>query len=469
MFEVRGSATHRILVVDESPLRRTRLSELLRGLSSRPAEGAAEADEAYGYRCEVLVDDVSTIDQASAALGRALTIDAAPAMAFVDADHLGEGGDGVELLAVQRLWALDPGLPVALVTSEDGPSPGDLARALDPRRLWWVLRRPLIPATVLALICAHGRRQTTRSGRTAAPSVVAAAGPRTSEQLRARQNNERQLQGIGQMLAGVAHELNTPAQYVGDNIRFVSDGVSALMSVIEAFREVPLPVGVDGAPHPLTARIAAVQDEADLEYLEEELPLAIAGAVEGVERISSTVRAMKTFAHPDGEQKDLSDLNNVIQGAAAMARSEYKHVAYLDLQLGNLPQVPCFPGAMGSVLLNLIVNAAHAIQDRLGESDSLGLIVVRSRRVGSDVEITVTDDGAGIDESQLARIYEAAFTTKSRGRGTGQGLAIAHDVVVKQHGGDIDCDSRLGEGTTFRVRLPLYAESDARSASMRAL
>jgi PAS domain S-box-containing protein len=276
------------------------------------------------------------------------------------------------------------------------------------------------------------------------------------EQLRQAQK----LEAVGQLAAGIAHEINTPTQYVGDNIRFLKDSFESLASVHQTYDELMIGARTGVVPGDLLARVDGVLASHDVAYLLEQIPAAIGEALEGVERVSKIVQAMKEFSHPGGSEKEPADLNKAIETTVTVARNEWKYVADLDLQLSpDLPLVPCFVGEFNQSILNLVVNAAHAIGDVVSESPgSKGKITVRTTRDADHVEVRVEDTGSGIPEAVRHRIFEPFFTTKAVGKGTGQGLAIVYATIVKKHGGSVTFESCVGEGTTFIVRLPFGAQ-----------
>lgn len=265
------------------------------------------------------------------------------------------------------------------------------------------------------------------------------------------------LESIGQLAAGIAHEINTPTQYVGDNTRFVKDSFAAISKILRS-HETLLAAATTGAVTPeLIAESEQILREGDWEYLCAQIPAALDETLEGVERVSKIVRAMKEFSHPGGKEKITADLNKAIEGTATVARNEWKYVADLKLELEpNLPFVPCFLGEFNQAILNLIVNAAHAIGDVVKTTPgSKGLIVLQTRRDGDHVEVRVTDTGTGIPEAARPKIFEPFFTTKEVGKGTGQGLAMIYGSIVKRHGGTVSFETEPGKGTTFIIRLPL--------------
>ncbi len=252
------------------------------------------------------------------------------------------------------------------------------------------------------------------------------------------------LEAVGQLAAGIAHEINTPIQFIGDNLRFLRDAIDGQSKVIAA-QDAAL--GQDGAT---AAR--AVAESVDLQFLIEEAPKAIEQSLEGVERVAGLVRALKEFSHPGSPERRPADLNQAIRTTLAVARNEYKYVADLEVDLDPaLPEVPCHISEINQVVLNLVVNAAHALE---GRAAGRGRILVTSRLNGGWVDILVADNGCGIPPAIRERIFEPFFTTKPVGKGTGQGLYLAHTIVARHHG-RILVDSEVGQGTTFTVRLPV--------------
>jgi len=261
------------------------------------------------------------------------------------------------------------------------------------------------------------------------------------------------LESIGQLAAGIAHEINTPTQFIGDNVRFLKESFDRICHVL--LELTTLSADASDATARATA-IAAALAAADVGYLRREIPEAIAQALEGVERIATIVSAMKEFSHP-GVERILVDLNRAIAITITVARNEWRYVADIATQFdASLPFVPVMPGPFNQVVLNLIVNAAHAIGDvnPLGTAPK-GTISITTRRVDEWAVIEIQDTGSGIPENLVARIFDPFFTTKPLGKGTGQGLAIAHNVIVDKHGGSISVDSTPGVGTRFTVRLPM--------------
>ncbi len=265
----------------------------------------------------------------------------------------------------------------------------------------------------------------------------------------------QKLEAIGQLAAGIAHEINTPTQYVGDNLRFLKESFGELDGLLEQLVE------GGGAP----ARKAL--EDADFDYLKEEIPRALNQSLEGVDRVAKIVRAMKEFSHP-AREKTATDLNRAIQSTITVASNEWKYVAEVELDLdANLPSVHCSPAEFNQVVLNIVVNAAHAISDVVGDgAKGKGKIRVKTRPDGDWAIVEISDSGCGMPAHIQQRIFDPFFTTKEVGKGTGQGLAIAHNVIVDKHGGTIKVVSSPGAGTTFIIRLPIGgSKSDSESAA----
>ncbi len=271
----------------------------------------------------------------------------------------------------------------------------------------------------------------------------------------------QKLEAIGQLAAGIAHEINTPTQYVGDNTRFLKDAFADMKKVLENYSRLLKANREESVDPKLLDEIEAAVAAADLDYLTEETPKAISQSIEGLDRITTIVRAMKEFSHPGGEEKQSIDLNHAIENTLTVCRNEWKYVAEMALDLDPLlPMVPCLPGDVNQVILNLVVNAAHAIAEATnGGEQGKGLIGVATRHDNNWIEIRISDTGTGIPEKNRAKIFTPFFTTKGVGKGTGQGLAISHSVVVGKHGGKLGFETEVGKGTTFIIRLPLSISS----------
>ena len=261
----------------------------------------------------------------------------------------------------------------------------------------------------------------------------------------------QKLETVGRLASGIAHEINTPIQFIGDSIAFIGDAVADLGKVFVKYAE----AHALGFPQALMREVDATAAEVDMPFLMTELPGAVARSHEGLQRVATIVRAMKEFAHPDQTEQAPVDLASNIKSTIAISRNEYKYVADVETELGDLPLVTCHAGELNQVFLNLIVNAAHAIGDVVGNTGARGKITIRAWADGDDAVISVSDTGCGIPVAIRAKIFDPFFTTKAVGKGTGQGLAIAQAVVEQKHGSRISVTSEVGVGTTFVIRIPI--------------
>jgi signal transduction histidine kinase len=271
----------------------------------------------------------------------------------------------------------------------------------------------------------------------------------------------QKLESVGRLASGVAHEINTPIQFVSDSLYFVRDACADLLKVLQQHAAVTRAIIAGETAGALAQTAAKGDDAADVSYIVEELPAAIDRALEGSRRVATIVRSMKVFAHPDSGEMQPVDLNENIESTLTIARSEYKYVADVVCELGALPPVVCFCSELNQVVLNLVTNAAHAIEEKVANTDSRGQITVRTRDEGDTVVIDIADTGGGIPPAVRDRVFDPFFTTKEVGRGTGQGLAIARSVVCDKHHGSLTFDTELGVGTIFHVRIPTQGKTAA--------
>ncbi|SBW12962.1 Signal transduction histidine kinase (modular protein) [uncultured Alphaproteobacteria bacterium] len=258
------------------------------------------------------------------------------------------------------------------------------------------------------------------------------------------------LASVGQLAAGIAHEINTPIQYLGDNLRFFESSIKTIAAALDRVRTAA------AVSDEVSARIEQTLDEADVPYLLEELPTAARQSLDGVEHVARIVRSMKEFSHPGSTAKVMTDINRALESTLTVTTNEWKHTAKVEKDFDpDLPKILCLPADLNQVLLNLVVNASQALEGR----ETPGLIRIGTRRDGDAVEIRIADNGPGVPDGLRERIFDPFFTTKAVGKGTGQGLAIAMDVVVKKHGGRLTLEETPGGGATFVVRLPIAAEA----------
>jgi PAS domain S-box-containing protein len=289
--------------------------------------------------------------------------------------------------------------------------------------------------------------------------------------LEAQLAQAQKLESIGQLAAGIAHEINTPMQCVGGNVEFLKGCYERLFQVVDNYRT--LLVGPDMSWSQRKCEMDRLITDCRYDHLRTQAPAAIEEAADAVQRVIEIVRAMKAMSHPGTAGKVSTNINQLIQNAAAISKNRWKYSAEIAFHLSEpLPDVKALPAELSQVFLNLIVNASDAIVEKNGENNpTLGRITISSRADRDGVQIDVTDDGNGIPAAVQQRIFDPFFTTKDVGKGTGQGLAITYDVVVNKHGGVIDVESKVGEGTTFSIWLPCAPSSspDAQFLQKRML
>ncbi len=279
-----------------------------------------------------------------------------------------------------------------------------------------------------------------------------------------KRNLERQLslsqklESVGQLAAGIAHEINTPIQFVGDNLLFMERAFqswSDLFECHEALHAACKRMRITDVAQ-LCDRIDEVAQTAQIDFLRSELPTAIQQSSEGASRVASIVRTMKEFSHPGAQVRTNTDINKAIESTVIVSRNEWKYVADVETDLDpNLPKIPCFPSDLNQAILNLVINASHAIAEDVAGTEKRGKITIRTSCDDEHVEIYVSDSGPGMSDAVRERIFDPFFTTKPVGKGTGQGLAITYAVVVERHDGAIHVESEVGNGTTFVLRLPI--------------
>jgi signal transduction histidine kinase len=402
--------------------------------------------------------EIESAYQGAEALARvesAVSSDQHYALAFVDM-RMPPGWDGLQ--TVEKLWSVDPGLQVVICSAySDYDWDEVLGRLKTPDKLL-VIKKPFEAVEVLQCANAlsgkwHSERELRRHLASLEDTIRArtasleAINGQLREQMRLRQAAElelglaQKLESVGRLAAGIAHEINTPIQYITDSVNFLKSAFDELLTEV---------AGSESPSQPAPTE--------DLQFLRDEVPRAIERTLEGTERVATIVRAMKEFSHPDGSEKMVADVNRALQNTLMIARNEYKYVATVDLQCGDLPEVMCNVGELSQVFLNLIVNSAHALADA-GRDTETGRITIKTGVVDGWAQFTFEDNGCGIAQQIIDKIYDPFFTTKEVGRGTGQGLAIARSIVVDKHAGHISVRSTPGEGTCFTLRLPLSANS----------
>ncbi len=301
-------------------------------------------------------------------------------------------------------------------------------------------------------------------------SVIIGSDVTEKKALEDQLRQAQKLEAIGQLAAGIAHEINTPTQFVSDNVTFFKEswaGVAELLVLVQQLGAAPNPAPTGAA----LAKLGAVVEKLDIEYVMREIPKALNETLDGLDRIKKIVRAMKEFSHPSSNQKRPTDLNAAIQTTITVSRSEWKYVADLETDFDpDLPLVPCIVDQFNQAILNIIVNASHAIAEVTGKdgTQDKGKIKIQTSRNGDWAEIAISDTGTGIPEEIRHRVFEPFFSTKAVGKGTGQGLALAHTTIVREHKGKLWFEVGPGRGTTFFIRLPLAPKDETRADGAEA-
>ncbi|MEP3525997.1 MAG: ATP-binding protein [Hyphomicrobiales bacterium] len=274
----------------------------------------------------------------------------------------------------------------------------------------------------------------------------------------------QKMESLGTLASGVAHEINTPIQYIGDNLRFMKDTITDLTDLIDLFMSESAKLGDNEDVKKLIETVKNKSEEIELDFLYEEAPLSIDQSLDGISQVASIVNAIKEFSHPGEDDKTEFDLNQLIETALTVTRNQWKYVADVETDLSaDLPSIAGLPSDINQVILNLIVNAADAIEE--GENEEKGTISIATKLVDRHVVMSINDNGSGIPDDVKKQIFDPFFTTKGVGKGSGQGLAIAYTIIKQKHDGTIECDSKPGVGTTFTISLPLEsADSEGESA-----
>lgn len=284
---------------------------------------------------------------------------------------------------------------------------------------------------------------------------------RETAELKVQLANNHRMESIGQLAAGIAHEINTPIQFVGDNTRFLEEAFADLQRLLDLLQSPGLE---EADADVIRTQVQELLSEIDVDFLKDEVPEAIKQSLDGIEHMATIVGGMKTFSHPGANDLQPIDINKAIQNTLNIATSEWKYVADIELDLASdLPRVPCFQTEFNQVLLNVIVNAAQAMPDKFDRAK--GCIRIATAVDGDFLTLTIEDNGPGMPADVRDRVFDPFFTTKPVGKGTGQGLAIAQATIVKRHKGTIDVSSEEGEGTTFVIRVPLQPTSNPEVAS----
>jgi two-component system NtrC family sensor kinase len=464
MHGVTSAENARILIIDDNRAIHADFRKLLAPDSSGAELDALDA-ELFGdgptpakTRYDV---DCAESGETGLAMVRAAIESGRPyAVAFVDM-RMPPGWDGVE--TIERVWQVQSDLQTVICTAFADYSWSEMIDRLGATDQLLLIKKPFDPAEIYQLASALTKKaELTRAVRCHVDELEQRVSERTRELELAQTHllHSEKLAAVGQLASGIAHEINTPIQFIGDNIRACGDMFQDLERLIRAYRDVADDSSEQAVGAESLTGLRDLEASLDPDYIFMDAPRAFAEALEGVDRVRKIVAAMKTFAHSGG-QDVLSEfnVNEALDSTITLANSEVKYVATVERDYDQLPPLLGSPGELNQVFLNLLINAAHAIADK--KSGALGTITVRTRLRNDEIVISIADTGCGIPESVRHRIFEPFFTTKEVGRGSGQGLAIAHGIVVERHGGRITLDTEVGRGTTFHLHLPLHKATTA--------
>jgi two-component system, NtrC family, sensor kinase len=459
-----SSISHRILIVDDNPaihedFRKTLVPpELTPQLDDLEAmlfdTTAAPARTAMSFE---LVSAMQGQD-ALALMTEAKRTGRPFALAFVDM-RMPPGWDGLE--TIEHLWAVDPDLQIVICSAHSDYSWSDIDERLHMRESVLILKKPF--DTIEVVQCAHAlttKWSLVRRVRTQVEELELAVKARTHElELEMKKRTEieatarmgQKLEAIGRLASGIAHEINTPVQYVGDHLQFLREGALDLVSAATTM------VCVASAARTATnsaliEQLTAIMQGIDLDYLAKAIPESLASAEDGIHRIAKIVRTMKELAHPGSRALASADIGRLLEGAIDVAARTHRDLLDVETRFAELPPITCFRDDLSQVFINILVNATQAIEEH---PERRGKLVVESRVEGPDVIVTIADNAGGIPEAAREKVFEAFFTTKEVGRGTGQGLAISRSIIVDRHGGTLTFETETGVGTTFSIRIPI--------------
>ena len=480
---------HRILVVDDNEdihadFRRilaprkdvSHLDDLERALTRAPRAAAKATPAETVFTIDSAFQGAESLEMVKTALAEGRPY----AMAFVDV-RMPPGWDGIE--TVTHLWRAYPQLEVVLCTAYSDYSWEEILERLQRRDGLVILKKPFENIEVAQL--AHSlcekwtlkrasemrvdvleRAVRERTGALEEANGKLLAEMRERERLAVERERilhelrvSQKLEAVGRLAAGVAHEINTPMQYIGSAVDFMGNAVEHVergMRALVCFFE---RVGPSVANDSVLQETKRALTDADLEFVLSEMPAAVDDARTGIKRVSEIVRSMREFSYRGTSGKEEADLNRPLLAALDLARNEYKYCADLESELFEAPPVACNVAEMSQVFLNLIVNAAHAMKTVQAQTGRRGQLKVRSRQEGAELVVDIADTGGGIPEAIRDRVFEPFFTTKPFGQGTGQGLAIARSIVVEKHAGTLTFDTEPGVGTVFHVRIPLASSA----------
>lgn len=435
-----------ILIVDPDFSLRDQLDTMLNGDSQASLSDCSENLSYLIHGCERKDVAISRIEQF-------LNQETPYHLVFVESQL--PDGSGLEL--IRELWHLDTDLHVVLCSADSSLNWRQINTTLGESDQLLILQKPFSELELRQIVHAMLRKwQLSKQSKQVMLYMEHQINLRTQEIEETNKSllQSEKLAAVGQLAAGIAHEINTPAQYVGDNIQAISDFFKDITGLLEFYRHlIQTSERTDWIE-----QMHAQENTVDLEFILEDAPKALEQSLEGVAQIVRIVQAIKGFSHSGQTRVATIKINQALENTLLVARNSYKYIADLETQFGDLPPIECFPGELNQVFLNLIVNAAHAIED---SQKGYGKITISTQATANGAEIRISDTGCGIPESIRGRIYEPFFTTKDVGRGTGQGLNIAYRIIKQQHGGNLSFETETDVGTTFIINLNRHLPSSS--------
>ncbi len=429
-----------ILVVDIDQLLRDDLNQMFNGAIDA---GLSDDEENLDY----IIHGCNTCTQALGWIETRKSNAAPYQLVFVEINL----SDGNGLLLINSLWKIDPDLHVVLCSADSSISWAQIEQHVGESDQLLILQKPYIDLELRQIVHAMLRKwQLARQSQNIMKFMEQQIQERTRAIEAATQNllQAEKLVSIGQLAAGIAHEINTPAQYVGDNIRALSDFFNSMTHLLEHYRQLLAQSQLE----PLLNSARDREEQEDLEFILEDAPLAIAQALQGMDQVVRIVQAMKGFSHAGQSRSSMVNINLALENTLLVANNSYKYIADIETRFSEIPAIECYPGELNQVFLNIILNAAHAIED---SKKGRGKISVSTSASESGIVIRISDTGTGIPDAIGKRIFDPFFSTKDVGKGTGQGLNIAYRIVHELHRGNLSFESVEGEGTTFIIELPI--------------